>query len=170
MQKPVSVGGGIRPILCGDAWRRCFASLAANATQGSVANIFTSTYDNFIQFAGLKDGASHCAKLLTIMYDNLDSDAQDPDVIIKVDISNAFNVLCRYLTLDVLSGTASRDYVSGLKFGDSIETSCDTLRNMFPYFQAMRTCTSTLRSTTTGLARSTQRRARRADSKVILST
>ncbi len=145
LQKPVSVGGGIRPILCGDAWRRCFASLAANATQGSVANIFTSTYDNFIQFAGLKDGASHCAKLLTIMYDNLDSDAQDPDVIIKVDISNAFNVLCRYLTLDVLSGTASRDYASGLKFGDSIETSCDTLRNMFPYFQAMRTCTSTLR-------------------------
>ena len=145
LQKPVSVGGGIRPILCGDAWRRCFASLAANATQGSVANIFTSTYDNFIQFAGLKDGASHCAKLLTIMYDNLDSDAQDPDVIIKIDISNAFNALCRYLSLDVMSGTASRDYASGLKFGDSFETSCDTLRNMFPYFQAMRTCTPTLR-------------------------
>ena len=145
LQKPESVGGGIRPILCGDAWRRCFASLAANATQGSVANIFTSTYDNFIQFAGLKDGASHCAKLLTIIYDNLDSDAQDPDVIIKIDISNAFNVLCRYLTLDVLSGTASRDYASGLNFGDSFETSCDTLRNMFPYFHAMRTCTPTLR-------------------------
>ena len=100
---------------------------------------------NFIQFAGLKDGASHCAKLLTIMYDNLDSDAHDPDVIIKIDISNAFNVLCRYLTLDVLTGTASHDYASGLKFGDSIETSCDTLLNMFPYFQAMRTCTPTLR-------------------------
>ena len=94
---------------------------------------------------GLKDGASHCAKLLTIMYDNLDSDAQDPVVIIKVDISYAFNVLCRYLSLNVLSGTASRDYASGLKFGDSIATSCDTLRNMFPYFQAMRTCTPILR-------------------------
>ena len=40
LQKPISVGGGIRPILCGDAWHRCFAILAANATQGSVANIF----------------------------------------------------------------------------------------------------------------------------------
>ena len=84
LQKPASVGGGIHPILCGDAWRWCFASLAANAAQGSVANIFTSTYDNFIQFAGLKDGPSHCAKLLTIMYHNLDSDAQDTDVIIKL--------------------------------------------------------------------------------------
>ena len=62
-----------------------------------------STYDNFIQFAGLKDRASHWAKLLTIMYNNLDSDAQDPDVIIKIDISNAFNVLCRYLSLDVVA-------------------------------------------------------------------
>ena len=24
--------GGIRPILCGEIWRRCFASLAVNAT------------------------------------------------------------------------------------------------------------------------------------------
>ena len=79
------------------------------------------------------------------MYDNLDSHAQDPDVIIKIDISNAFNALCRYLSLDVLSSTASQDYAGGLKFGDSFETSCDTLRNMFPYFQAMRTCTPTLR-------------------------
>ena len=56
------------------------------------------------------------------MYNNLDSDAQDPDVIIKMDISNAFNDLCRYLSLDVLSGTASCDYASGLNFGDSVFT------------------------------------------------
>ena len=55
--------------------------------------LFTSTYDNFIQFADLKDGASHCAKLLTTMYNYLHSDAQDPDVIIKIDIINAFNAL-----------------------------------------------------------------------------
>ena len=29
LQKP---DGGIRPILCGEIWRRCFASLAVNAT------------------------------------------------------------------------------------------------------------------------------------------
>ena len=28
LQKP---GGGLRPILCGESWRRCFASLAAHA-------------------------------------------------------------------------------------------------------------------------------------------
>ena len=39
----------------------------------------------------------------------------DTDVIIKLDISNAFNVLCRQLTLDVLGGKASCDMHAGLK-------------------------------------------------------
>jgi hypothetical protein len=77
------------------------------------------------------------------MYNNLDSGAQDPDVIIKIYICNTFNVLCRY-RLSVLSGTDSRDYGSGLKVGDSFETSCDTLRNIFSYFHSMHTCTSIL--------------------------
>ena len=54
----------IRPILCGEIWRRCFASLTVNATpvRNEAAKLFTSTYDNFIQTAGIRDGASHCAK------------------------------------------------------------------------------------------------------------
>jgi hypothetical protein len=40
--------------------------------------------------------ASHCAKILSSMYAALNSDPSDPDVIIKLDISNAFNVLCRH--------------------------------------------------------------------------
>jgi hypothetical protein len=78
--------GGIRPILCGDVWRRCFASLAVNATliRNEAAKLFSSSYDNFIQTAGIRDGASHCAKILTCFYDNLDvSDPTDPEVIIK---------------------------------------------------------------------------------------
>ena len=54
------------------------------------------------------------------MYTALNSDPSDPDVIIKLDISNAFNVrnvLCRQLTLDVLGGKASCDYACGLKEG-----------------------------------------------------
>jgi len=41
--------GGLRPILCGEIWRRCFASLAVNATpvRHEAAEIFTSTCDNF---------------------------------------------------------------------------------------------------------------------------
>jgi hypothetical protein len=45
----------------------------------------------------------HCAKILSGFYDNLDT-TSDPEVIIKIDISNAFNTTCRALTLDVLSG------------------------------------------------------------------
>ena len=51
------------------------------------------------------------------MYAALNSDPSDPDVIIKLDISNAFNALCRQLTLDVLGGKASCDYACGLKRG-----------------------------------------------------
>ncbi len=40
-----------------------------------------------------------------MFYDSLDtSDPNDPQVIIKIDISNVFNTTCRALTLDVLSG------------------------------------------------------------------
>jgi hypothetical protein len=105
---------------------RCFASLAVNTTsvRNEAAKPFTSTYDNFIQTAGIRDGASHCAKIISVFYDSLDtSDPNDPEVIIRIDISNAFNTTCRALTLDVLSGRASRDYACGLKRGDAINTS-----------------------------------------------
>ena len=144
LQKP---DGGIRPILCGEVWRRCFASLAVNATpiRNEAAKLFTSSYDNFIQTAGIRDGASHCAKILSVFYDNLDtSDPNDPDVIIKIDVSNAFNTADRALTLDMISGHASRDYACGIKKGDVIST-VDSLTNLFGYFKAMRGCHSKLR-------------------------
>jgi hypothetical protein len=96
--------GGIRPILCGEIWRRCFASLADNATPicNEAAKLFASTYDNFIQTAGIRDGASYCAKLLACFYDNLETaDPSHPDVIIKIDMTNAFNTTYRALTLDI---------------------------------------------------------------------
>jgi hypothetical protein len=144
LQKP---DGGIRPILCGQIWRRCFASLAVNAmpVRKEAAKLFTSTYDNFIQTAGIRDGASHCAKILSCFYDNLDTtDTNDPDVIMKVDITNAFNTTNRALTLDVIGGRASRDYACGLKKGDTIPT-IDTLTTLFGYFKGMRTCHAKLR-------------------------
>ena len=56
--------GDIRPILCGETWRHCFGSLSVNTTpvHNETSKVFTSTYDNFIQTAGIRDGASHCAK------------------------------------------------------------------------------------------------------------
>jgi hypothetical protein len=72
-----------------------------------------------IQTAGILDGVSHCAKILSGFYDNNDtSDINDYEGIIKIDVSNAFNTAGLALTLDVLSGYASRDYVCGLKHKD----------------------------------------------------
>ncbi len=84
-------------------------------------------------------------KILSVFYDNLDtSDTNDPEVIIKIDISNAFNTTCRALTLDVLSGRASRDCRCGLKKGSGIST-CENLSNLFGYFKVMHTYHAKLR-------------------------
>ena len=50
--------------------------------------IFTSTYENVIQTAGNRDGDSHCAKLLSVLHDTLDTSvtSEVPEVIIKIDI------------------------------------------------------------------------------------
>jgi hypothetical protein len=99
----------------------------------------------FIQTTGIWDGASDCGKILTCFYDNLDvSDPTDPEVIIKIDVDNEFNSTDRGLTLDVLSGHVSRDYVCGLKTGDVIPT-CDNLSTLFVYFKSIRTCEEKLR-------------------------
>ncbi len=59
LQKP---DGGIRPILCGEVWRRCFGRLTVNDTpiRNEEAKLFTSSCDNFIQTAGIREGSSHC--------------------------------------------------------------------------------------------------------------
>ena len=48
LEKPAKDGGGIRPIICGESWRRCFASLTTNAARGPIPHVFTSTYENFL--------------------------------------------------------------------------------------------------------------------------
>jgi hypothetical protein len=73
-------------------------------------------------------------------HDNLDiSDPTDPEVIIKIDISNAFDTTCRALTSDVLSGRSSRVYACGLKEEQAILTG-ENLSNFFGYFKVIHTC------------------------------
>jgi hypothetical protein len=64
--------GDIHPILCGEICRRCFSSLAVNATpvHNEDTKLFTSTYDIFIQTTGIRDGVSNCVKILSVIYDN----------------------------------------------------------------------------------------------------
>ena len=61
----------------------------------------------------------------------------------NIDISNAFNSLCRALTLD---GKATRDYACGIKANEDLESACDSLRPMFDFFHGMRTCESKIRN------------------------
>jgi hypothetical protein len=54
---------------------------------------------------------------------------------LQVDIkTHSFIHTDRDLTLDVLSGHASRDYVCDLRIGDVIPT-CDNLSKLFGYFK-----------------------------------
>jgi len=52
-----------------EIWRPCFASLPANATpvRKETAKISTSTYDNFIQTAGIRDGAPNFSRVFKIL-------------------------------------------------------------------------------------------------------
>jgi hypothetical protein len=131
--------GGIRPILYGEIWHRCFSSLGVNVTPvyNETTKVFTPTYDNIIQTPGIRDGVSHCAKILSGFYDNLDtSDPNDPEVIIKIDISNVFNTTCRVLTLDVLSGRASRDTFVSSNTGMSFPP----VRTCLTYLDILKSC------------------------------
>jgi hypothetical protein len=93
-----------------------YRSMRRLGTHNEPVKSFTCTYDKFIQTASIRDGASYCAKILSIFYDNLDdSTPNDPDSIIKIDVSNAFNTTDRAFTLDMISGRASRDYTCGFK-------------------------------------------------------
>ena len=65
----------------------CFASLAVHSTlvRHEVAKLFTSTYENFMQTAGIRDGTSYCVKILWVFYDNLHTTAlNDPEVILRL--------------------------------------------------------------------------------------
>ncbi len=58
--------GGIHPILCGEIWPRCFASLAVYVT--SVRNESVKLFHLLMitLFSGIRDGTSHCAKILSV--------------------------------------------------------------------------------------------------------
>jgi hypothetical protein len=99
-------GGGLGSILCGEIWRRCFASLAVHATpvRYQAAKILTSTYETSFK-RQVSWMVLHTAPKFSRFFMTLEtSDVTDAEVIIKIDISNAFNTACRALTLDVLSG------------------------------------------------------------------
>jgi hypothetical protein len=118
-------------------------------TQQTAAKTCIDTYTNFKQLALSKDGASHCLYFLNAAYSDpaftSAEDAEDPMVIIKLDISNAFGSLDARLVLDVLSGKVSRDYECVIKVDEEFETAVHELRAYFGFFKLARSCESILR-------------------------
>ena len=73
-----SVDANVCGIVIGSTWRRCSASRAVAESSLAVADYLLGEYDNFLQFAGQKDGATRCAQIVQLLLANhVDHDVSD---------------------------------------------------------------------------------------------
>ena len=127
----------IRPINNSSLWRRAAAHLINAFIKKDANKYFTETFPNFIQTAGSVDGATVCAKLVSMIHD-LPLVSEDPTIICQIDFANAFQTPNRQLgTNDCILGRASREYDGGrVKIGDNLPHLA-VLRNFFPYVSSV---------------------------------
>ena len=127
----------IRPTNNSRSWRRGAAHLINASVQEDASTFFTEEFPNFIQCAGSVDGASVCAKLVSMIHDQ-PLESEDPTIICQIDFANAFQTPNRQLgTNDCILGIALRTYDQGrLKIGDALPH-LKALKNFFPYFKSM---------------------------------
>ena len=80
----------------------------------TVTDHLLGQYDNFLQIAGQKDGATRCAQIVQLLLANhVDYDVSNPPVAVQLDASNAFCSVSRQPQFDVLADKASRTYDDG---------------------------------------------------------
>jgi len=127
----------IRPINSSSSWRRGAAHLINASVKEDASTFFTQEFPNFIQCAGSVDGASVCAKLVSMIHDQ-PLESEHPTIICQIDFANAFQTPNRQLgTNDCILGIASRTYDQGrVKIGDALPH-LTALKNFFPYFKNM---------------------------------
>ena len=70
-------GVRVRPIGCASVWRRGTATLICKYVRKDASAYLTGSCPNFIQTAGSRDGATICAKLVSLIHD-LPQDPEDP--------------------------------------------------------------------------------------------
>ena len=79
-----SVDADVRGIVISSTWRRCSASSAVAESSLAVADYLLGQCDNFLQFAGQKDGAFRCAQIMQLLLANhVDHDVSDPFVAVQ---------------------------------------------------------------------------------------
>jgi len=136
----------VRPVIIDSTWQRTPASLSVAEVNSDVANFLMSTYDNFVQVACQKDGATRCAQITQLIASNWE-DVDNPLVVRQLDIINAFCSVRRQTQSDVLAERASTSYDNGnVRDGDMIPCA-PSLRKYWGYFQSMQGHASTLRFT-----------------------
>jgi len=88
LEKP---NDSVLPVIIGSTWRKAPASLSVAEVNSDVAKFLMSTYDNFLQFACQKDGATRCAQITQLIASNWKvHDVNNPLVVMQLDIINAF--------------------------------------------------------------------------------
>jgi len=65
-----SVDANVRGIVISSTWRCCSASRAVAESSLAVADYLLGQNDNFLQFAGQKDGATRCAQIVQLLATN----------------------------------------------------------------------------------------------------
>jgi len=127
-------------------WRHCSASHAVAESSLAVADYLLGQYDNFLQFAGQKDWATRCARIVQLLLANhVDHDVSDPLVAVQLDASSALCSVARQPRFDVLAGKASLSYDNGrVQVGDELPRP-RTLDKYWGYFLSMQGNASNMR-------------------------
>jgi len=143
-----SANKSFQPVIIGSTLQRAPASLSVAEVNSDVAIFLMSTYDNFLQFAFHKDGATRCAQITQLIASNWEvHDVDNPLVVMQLDIINAFCSVRRQAQFDVLAERASTSYDNGnLRDGDMIPCA-PSLHKSWGYFQSMQFHSSTLHFT-----------------------
>jgi len=88
-----SVDANVRGIVIGSTWRHCSASLAVDESSLTVTDYLLVQCDNFLQFAGQKDGATQCAQIVQLLLAN----HVDHDGDLFMFPRRTYAVVCAYL-------------------------------------------------------------------------
>jgi len=109
-----SVHADVRGIVIVSTWRGCSASRAVTESSLVVVDCLLGQYNDFLQFAGQKDGATRYAQIEQLLLANhVDHDVSDHLVAVQFDASNAFFSVVMQPQFDVLASKASRSYDDG---------------------------------------------------------